>query len=489
MTPIRRPLVTATIMAALFVIAIEATIVATAMPQIAASLGDLHLYAWVFSSFLLAQTATTVIFGKLADLYGRRPVLLAGLAVFTVGSLLCGTAHTMPALIAWRLVQGVGAGAIQPIAVTVVGDLYPAAERGRVQGWLASIWGVSSVLGPLAGALIVARLGWAWVFWINIPVCVLAGIGFRLFLREEARTGPRAIDVAGAALFAIAIAALMTALTEAGVPEGRHVAVPVAVALFVASAILFALRERTAPDPMVDIRLWGRRLLATANLATLSSGMAIIGLTTFLPMYVQAVLGRSPLVAGFTLTAMLFGWPVGATIGARNFHRFGLRPTLLFGTSLLPIGAACFVLLDPASSPLLAAAGSIVMGLGMGFLSTSAIVMVQDSVGWAERGAATASNIFARNLGSTLGAAVLGALLNADLSGAGTATFDRVRRLLDGGAANVSDAPTRLLLAHALHTTFDGVFALAVITLALGLAVPAVAFGARQRPAVVAGEG
>ncbi len=488
MKPIRRPLVTAAIMAALFVIAIEATIVATAMPQIAASLGDLHLYAWVFSSFLLTQTATTVVFGKLADLYGRRPVLLAGLAVFTAGSLFCGTAHSMSALIAWRLVQGVGAGAIQPVAMTVVGDMYPAEERGRVQGWLASIWGVSSLLGPLAGALIVARLGWAWVFWINIPVCVLAGAGFVLFLHEDVRFGRRAVDGLGAGLFAIAIASLMTALTETGVAGGRLV-VSVSVALFIASAALFGLRERAAPDPMIDVRLWGRRLLATANLATLSSGMAIIGLSTFLPMYVQAVLGRSPLTAGFTLTVMVLGWPVGATAAARNFHRFGLRPTLLFGASLLPVGAACFLLLRPGGSPLVAGLGSIVMGLGMGFLSTAAIVMVQGSVGWAERGAATASNIFARNLGSTLGAAALGALLDADLSRAeaGSGTFDRVRRLLDGGAG-LSDGPTKLLLAHALHATFEGVFALAVITLVLALAVPNVAFGSR-RPGVAMEEG
>ena len=468
-------------MAAMFVIAIEATIVATAMPQIAGSLGDLHLYAWVFSSFLLTQTATTVIFGKLADLYGRRPVLLAGLAVFVVGSLFCGTAHSMLALIGWRLVQGVGAGAIQPVAVTVVGDLYPAEERGRVQGWLASIWGISSVLGPLAGALIVSRLSWAWVFWINIPVCLLAGIGFIAFLHEDVRPARHRADVAGAALFAVAIASAMTALTEAGAAGGRRV-VAGAAASFILGAGLFVLRERRAADPMIDIRLWGRRLLATANLATLSSGMAIIGLSTFLPMYVQAVLGRSPLLAGFALTAMVLGWPIGATIAARNFHRFGLRPTLIFGAALLPVGAACFLLLRPAGSPAVAAFGSLVMGLGMGFLSTAAIVMVQDSVGWAERGAATASNLFARNLGSTLGAASLGALLDADLSrtGASAGTFDRVRRLLDGGVA-IGDAPTRLVLAHALHATFEGVFALAVLTLALALAVPVVAFGARGR--------
>ena len=437
----------------------------------------------MFSSFLLAQTATTVIFGKLSDLYGRRPVLLAGLGVFTVGSVFCGTAHSMEALIVARLIQGVGAGAIQPVAVTVVGDLYPAAERGRVQGWLASIWGVSSVLGPLAGALIVSGLGWPWVFWINIPVCLAAGAGFVLFLHEEVRAGKRAVDAAGAALFAVAIAALLVALTETGVAGGR-LDVSAAAAVFVGSAALFAWRESAAADPMIDARLWGRRLLATLNLSTLSSGMAVIGVSTFLPIYVQAVLGRSPLLAGFTLTAMVLGWPVGATVAARNFHRVGLRPTLWIGAALLPFGAACFLLLRPTGGPLVAALGSLVMGLGMGFFSTAAIVMVQDSVGWTERGAATASNLFARNLGSTLGAAALGALLDADLAGAGggAGSFDRVRRLL-GSLAGAADEPTRRLLAHALHATFEGVFALAAVTLVLALAVPAVAFGRPRVPA------
>ena len=472
----RRPLVLASVMAAMFMIAIEATIVSTAMPQIAGRLGDLQLYAWVFSSFLLTQTATTVVFGKLADLYGRRPVLLAGIAVFLVGSLLCGAAWSMMSLILFRLVQGIGAGAIQPVGLTVVGDLYPMHERGRIQGYLASVWGISSVLGPLAGGLIVQHFGWPWIFWINVPVGIIAAAGFLAFLREDVTRVSRRVDVVGAALFTIAVASLMVALTEIGAPHGM--AGPVAAIVCLVGMVLLVVQERRAADPMLALGLWARRPIATANVATLLSGMVVIGLTAFLPVYVQGVMGWSALVAGFATTAMVLGWPIGATLGARNFARFGLRPTLLFGAGLLPLGALVFVTLRPDSLPVAAGLGSAVVGLGMGFLSTSAIVIVQGSVGWAERGVATASNIFSRNLGSALGAAVLGSVLNFALAHVGAAAVgpDQVRRLLDqaGGGATV-DAAVQAVLHQALHLTFWAVLVLTVITFLLALLVPAVA--------------
>ncbi|MCJ2096185.1 MFS transporter [Methylobacterium sp. J-072] len=482
----RRPLVLAAVMAAMFMIAIEATIVSTAMPQIAGQLGDLHLYAWVFGSFLLTQTATTVVFGKLSDLYGRRPVLLFGIAVFLAGSLLCGLAWSMPSLILFRLVQGAGAGAIQPVSLTVVGDLYPARERGKVQGYLASVWGISSVAGPLVGGLIIGHLSWPWIFWINLPVGVVAAALFLGYLRESVERRSRPIDALGAALFTAAIAALMMALTEAGTSaEG---ALWPALG-FVVAAFLFVLQERRAADPMLDIRLWMQRPIATANAATLLSGMTVIGLTAFLPMYVQGVLRQSPLVAGLTLTLMVLGWPIGATTAARNFVRFGLRPTLLVGATLLPLGATAFVALGSATSPIVAACGSIVMGLGMGFLSTAAIVIIQDSVAWAQRGAATASNIFARNLGSTLGATALGAVLNYRLvhPASGPAVdSDQLRRLLDDPASlGAGGDAIRDGLQHALHGTFWTVFAVASLTLLLSLFVPRVAISDAPHEMVV----
>ncbi|MBV9537439.1 MAG: MFS transporter, partial [Acidisphaera sp.] len=427
----RRPFVLAAVMTNMFMIAIEATIVSTAMPQIAGQLGDLHLYSWVFASFLLTQAATTALFGKLADLYGRKPILLVGIATFLGGSVLCGFAWSIPSMIAFRLLQGVGAGAIMPVNLTVVGDLYSAVERGRIQGYLASVWGASSLFGPLAGAFIVGHASWAWIFWINVPVGLAAAAGFTLFLRETVAPQRRSIDAAGASLFAVAVAALMICLTELG-NSTTAVALPAGLVCLGAAA-LFLRQERRARDPMIDLRLWSRRPIATANAATLLSGMATIGLTTFLPMYVQGVLHRSALVAGFALTAMVLGWPIGGTIGAKVFPRLGLRRTLLLGAALLPSGAAAFLLLAPGASPLLAGAGSAVMGLGMGFLSTAAIVIVQEHVGWAERGSATASNVLARNLGSTLGATAFGGLLNLGLASGigatGHVTFDQLRAL------------------------------------------------------------
>jgi MFS family permease len=229
---------------------------------------------------------------------------------------------------------------------------------------------------------------------------------------------------------------------------------------------------------MIAFALWGRRPIATANMVTLLSGMAVIGLTTFLPMYVQGVLNRSALVAGFALTMMVLGWPIGATVAARNVSRFGLRRTMLLGATLLPIGALAFLALGPGSSPMVAGLGSLVMGLGMGFVSNAAIMIIQTSAGWAERGSATASNVFSRNLGSTLGAAILGAVLNVSLAhgqaGGAAVSPDQIKQLLDHAGGAVAEAGVRLALSQSLHITFWAIFAAATATLLLAILVPQV---------------
>ncbi len=469
-----RGLVVAAIMASMAMIAIEATIVSTAMPQIAAQLGQINLYSWVFSSFLLTQTATTVVFGKLADIYGRKPMILIGIALFLFASVLAGFAWSMPSMIAFRLLQGIGAGAIQPVAMTVVADLFPGNQRGKVQGYLASVWALSAVIGPLLGSLIIHNLPWAWIFWINVPVGLLAALGFVLFLHEEKRTRVVSIDILGASLFAVSISALMVALTEMETTISSTAMMALAIAI--AALFAFIWQERRAEAPMVAPDLWLKRPIAFSNLAVFFASMSIMGLTTFLPMYVQTVLNGSPLVAGFALTMLLLGWPCGATIASRQFARFGLRPIMITGSICIPVGTCLLVLLTPSSSAILAGAGSLIMGFGMGLLNISALILTQDSVSWTERGSATASNVFSRNLGSTLGAAVLGAVLTYGLAHSTNGqpiTPEQLRALLNGTGTIMADGENiRLALQHALHSTFVAMLLIAALIVPACLLVP-----------------
>jgi len=472
-----RPFVIASVMASMAMVAIEATIVSTAMPQIVTQLGGLHLYSWVFSSFLLTQTAMTVVFGKLADLYGRKPVMLIGIAVFLVGSILAGFAWSMPAMIVFRLIQGVGAGAIQPVTMTIVADLYPAHERGKIQGYLASVWAFAAVVGPVVGGLIIRDLSWAWIFWLNIPIGLASAAGFIAFLHEKERHDRPALDIAGAALFTIAIASLLMALTDIGTSDNTRAVLE--FGLFCVCSGLFVAQERRAPDPMISFSLWGHRPIAASNAATVLAGMALMGLTTFLPMYVQGVLHRSPVVAGFALTMVMVGWPTGATVAARSFHRFGLRQILVVGSVFLPIGAVVFALLTPDSSPIFAGIGSLIMGFGMGTSSVSALVLIQEIVHPSQRGSATASNLFSRNLGSTLGATMFGAVLNYGLThakGIGVVTSDQLRQVLETPPTHVgSDAIVRLALQQSLHLTFVAMLVISLAIVASAILVPAMA--------------
>jgi EmrB/QacA subfamily drug resistance transporter len=455
------------------VIAIESTIVATAMPQIVADLGGLQLYSWVFSSFLLAQTAMTVVFGNLADVYGRKPVMFVGIGIFLLGSLAAGFAWSMPSMICCRLIQGIGAGAMQPVAMTIVADLYPARERGKVQGYLASVWAVAAVVGPLLGGLIIRLGSWAWIFWINIPVGLAAAAGFLIFLRENPQHQRRSIDVWGAASFTAAVTSLLILLTEVGNHHPMRLAA--AAAVFGVAVLIFWMVERRVNHPMVSFALWSHRPIAATNGVAILASMSLVGLTTFLPIYVQLVMQRSPTIAGLALTTMLIGWPAGATLSSRLFHRFALRHLLVAGALLEPLGAIFFVVLEPDASPFLAGIGSLVMGFGMGLISVPSLVLIQEVVDWTQRGSVTASNVFSRNLGSTLGATLLGAVLNHSLAASDTGapvTSDNLRQLLNAHAPAAADAAIRVALAHALNVTFWIMFVLCLGTVGLALLVP-----------------
>ena len=462
----RRPVVLGCVMLALFMAAVEVTIVATALPQIVGKLGGFSLYTWVFSGFLLTQASTILVFGKLADLYGRRPVLIAGIVVFLVGSTLCGFAWSMPALIAFRLLQGLGAGSIQPVATTIVGDLYTPQERPRVQGWLSSVWGFAAIVGPLAGGIIVQALSWHWIFWINVPVGILTIVGLSLFLREDVAHRAHNVDYIGVGIFCVAISALLVALLEGGVDWGfASLQTFALVALFVVALVLYLRRERRAPEPMIDLELWRSRLVASVNASSLFAGASIIGVTSFVPIYVQGVLGRSAIIAGFALTAMSVGWPIASMLSGRFLRALDARNTVRVGSALIFAGALGLALMPAGRGAIATGASSFVIGFGMGLLNTTFIILIQGSVTWAQRGSATASNIFARMLGSTFGAAALGAVLNASLhgvlaaSGGETAGIDTVRRMFDDGSGVALPAAQRAALVDALGYGLAHVFA------------------------------
>ncbi len=411
--PSRRPLVLASVILAMFMAAIEGTIVATAMPSIVGDLGGFPLYSWVFSIFLLTQAISIPIYGKLADLYGRKPVFVVGAGLFLLGSLVCGLARSMEQLILFRAIQGLGAGAVQPIVTTIVGDIYTPEERARIQGYLSSVWGVSSVVGPALGGLIVQYADWAFVFWLNLPIGILSIAGILLFLHEGVEKKPQSIDYPGSGLMLVSVSALMLAMIQGGV-AWPWLSLPsfTLLGIFVLGLLVFLWQENRAKEPIMPLYLWKHRVIGVANVASLINGMLLMGVSTFLPAYIQGVMGKSAMVAGFSLSMMSIGWPLASTIAGRLLFSLGPRNTSLIGGLFLLLGASFFITLDSDKGAAWAAAGSFLTGAGMGFCTLTFIVSIQSSVNWSLRGAATASNMFMRTLGSTIGAALLGGILN-----------------------------------------------------------------------------
>ncbi|MEV0457241.1 MDR family MFS transporter [Catellatospora methionotrophica] len=402
-------------------VAIDATVIATAVPSVVASLGGFAQFPWLFSVYLLAQAVTVPVYGKLADLFGRKPVMLFGIGLFLLGSILCGLAWSMPALIVFRAVQGLGAGAIQPMSLTIAGDTYSTAERGKVQGYLASVWGMSAVVGPTLGGLFSEYLTWRWIFFINIPLCLLAGTMLARNLHERVESRRHRLDYLGAALLTCGSTLLILGLLEGGVgwpwlsPAG--LGVPAAAVLLLG---WFVQVQRRAAEPVLPLWVFRHRLLVTCSLVSLAVGAVLFGLTSYVPTFVQGVLGTGPLVAGFALATLTLGWPLTASQSSRAYLRIGFRATALIGSAGTITGSLLMVLLDAQSSVYAVGGCCFLIGAGLGFVAAPTLIAAQSTVGWSQRGVVTGNNMFSRSMGSALGVALFGSVANNALRSGAT---------------------------------------------------------------------
>ncbi|MFF3376465.1 MFS transporter [Streptomyces sp. NPDC002680] len=455
----KRGAVVAALMLAMALAALDSTIVSTAVPQIVGDLGGFSVFSWLFSGYLLAVTVTLPVYGKLSDTFGRKPVLIAGAALFLLGSLLCALAWNMAALIAFRVIQGLGGGALQGTVQTLAADLYPLEQRPRIQAKLSTVWATSAVAGPAVGGVLAAYADWRWIFLVNLPVGAVAMWLLARHLHEPQRdtSGPRPrIDWAGAlAVFACG-GVLLTALVQGGV-AWPWLSVP-STAFFgtgLALVFLVVVIERRAAEPIIPGWVWRRPTIAAVNLALGALGLLMVAPTVFLPTYAQSVLGLAPTAAGFVLSVWTLSWPVSAALSQHVYRRIGFRNTAMLG-----IGTATLILL---AFPFLPYPGSawqptllmLLLGGALGLFQLPLIIGVQSTVGWSERGTATASVLFCRQTGQTIGAALFGAVANGVLASrlGGASDLDSVTRALDSTAAPEA---TRRAIADAVHAVYFG---------------------------------
>ncbi len=465
--------------------AVDNTIVATALPQVVRDLGGFTLFSWVFSAYLLTQTVSIPIYGKLADQWGRKPILITGTVIFLTGSALCASSWNMVSLICFRGLQGVGAGAIMATVNTLAGDLYELKDRGRVQGWLSSVWGISAVFGPTLGGSLAEYASWRWIFLINLPLGAAAIVMIARYLHEHVVRTRHRIDVAGTVAVLVAAGALVFGLLQGGVAWAWLSPPSIAVFAVAAAATAAAvLAERRAAEPILPPWLWRRRALAGSALTAFGLGLLVIGPTTFLPTYGQLVLGLGAVAAGAVLATMSFGWPLATSQSARLFLRIGFRDTALIGAGICLVAVAAFLAFPVVSPVWQPVVDTFVLGGGLGLLSVCTVVGPQSTVGWSQRGVVTGSVMFCRYLGQSVGAAVFGAIFNtslyATLRGAPGALKAHLPSSVSGVSATIGHASKlgpaagylRDGISAATHHVYAGLVVAGILTIGAILVIP-----------------
>lgn len=408
--------VTIALLLATFLAAIEGTIVATATPVMASELNGAKLVSWIFAGFLLFMAVSTPIYGKMADLYGRKRVLLFGIGVFTLASLACGLAQTMESLIIFRAVQGIGAGAVLPIAMTIIGDLYTYEERGKIQGVLSAVWGISGVAGPLVGGFLVETLSWRYIFLLNVPFALISFIMIVVYYKETVKATTRKIDYRGAVLFAVGMSALLYALLSGS--ESETFLRPVILISFGVSAGLlfwFYRVEKKAADPLLPPAVIRHPVILVINLAVFFSAWVLVSMSAYIPIFAQGVLGKSPTEAGFMLMPLSLFWTITAIIGGRTIGIASPRYRTMTGMGLLVVGMIILTFIDRSSSDVFIYLAVSLIGIGFGLAQPVFMVVLQTSVDWSLRGSATAVNSFLSTTGQTLGVAIFGTLFNVSI--------------------------------------------------------------------------
>lgn len=467
-----RPVTTAALALSIFMAALEATVVSTAMPTVISDLGGIQRYAWVFTAYMVASTVTVPVYGKLADLYGRKPVMLFGIALFLVGSIASGLSPSMDALIAFRLLQGLGAGSMQPIALTIIGDLYDLKERARIQGVFGAVWGIAGFIGPLSGGLIVKHLSWHWVFFINVPFGALAALLLISQFHEQVQRKESAgsFDVLGSITLTAGVVLLLL-----GVQMHENRWLPLTLAALVLAA--FISIERSARQPLFPLRMFTVRSIAISSAAGALFSASMFGATTYVPLFVQGVLGGTPTAAGGMITPMIVAWPVCSTVAGWLLARVGFRPLIVGGLFLAAaanLGMALF--LHSGAQLVVAQVAMGFFGAGLGFAASALLIAVQTSVGWDMRGVATASNMFFRTIGGSLGIGLMGSVLVSRLTQDPSIPMSAANALLGPERGRSLDPETLRVLSGALEgglrINFWLMFAFAACAFLTGLFFP-----------------
>jgi EmrB/QacA subfamily drug resistance transporter len=428
---------------AVFLAALDTTALATVMPTIAAELGGIHLYSWVFAIYMITSAVSLPIWGKLADMYGKKVLFFVTVAVFILGSVLCGLSGTMTHLILFRGVQGIGAGGLAAIPFALVSSVFPPHERGKAIGAVASAWGVSSVLGPMVGSIIVLSLTWQWIFYINVPVALAAVSLIHRYYEEPPRRVRQQIDFMGALLLCAAIMAFLLLLRLAR-PGAALSVLPLSLAAgFLLSFTLFLWRETRASNPILELRHFRRRGFWLGNLLGFLASFAMFGVVAFVPLLAQTIQLGTALQAGLVITPMSLSWSGSAIVSGRLAHRLGERTLVWFGMLMMALGLVLshFIEADTQMGYIILCV--VVMGIGMGSQTPSLMLTVQRSLDLQNLGIATSTQMLFRTVGGAVGVSVAGVGILLSMR-------DYLLQRLPGPLVESLDDPRKLLDPRAL---------------------------------------